>query len=474
MKAVWIAAALCAGVVSSAARADVTGSAGGGAPVPTIQPSLGVNYLIRTNGMFPSENGSPVGSLGEIIQFAGNFAPDGYAAANGQLLPISQNTALFSLLGTTWGGDGRTTFALPDLRGRTTIGMGQGPGLTDRSLGEFVGVENVTLGASNLPPHAHTLPGGGNTSMTGAGVPYTTMQPSAAINYVVPLEGIYPSRTGGGITDSSPVLGFVYATASSYHPNWARAAGQLLPISQNTALFSLLGTTYGGDGVTTFALPDLRGRAPIGAGTGPGLSPQFLGEIGGTEDSTLTVGQMPSHHHSIDPPGFFTGNTGNNQPQPTMQPTLALHPVIALQGIFPSRAGGGGTIDEPLLGQIGLFAGDFAPGGWAFCDGQILPINQNQALFSLLGTTYGGDGRVTFALPDLRGRIAVDYGQGSGLSDVVLGQQWGVESLMLTGSQLAIHAHEYTAVPEPHAATLALGGIGAIFLRRSRRETHRR
>src|SRR6266480_528725 len=105
MKPVCVLAALCAGVLSSAAFADVTGSTGAGAPVPTIQPSLGVNYLIRTGGMFPSENGSPVGSLGEIIQFAGNFVPDGYQAADGHLLPISQNTALFAILGTTWGGN---------------------------------------------------------------------------------------------------------------------------------------------------------------------------------------------------------------------------------------------------------------------------------------------------------------------------------------------------------------------------------
>jgi microcystin-dependent protein len=182
---------------------------------------------------------------------------------------------------------------------------------------------------------------------------------------------------------------------------------------------------------------------------------------------------MPSHHHGIDPPGFFTGDTGNNQPQPTMQPTLALHPVIALQGIFPSRNGGGGTVDEPLLGQIGLFAGNFAPSGWAFCEGQILPINQNQALFSILGTTYGGDGRVNFALPDLRGRIAVDDGQGIGLGDVILGQKWGTESVTLTESQLAPHTHDYTAVPEPAAATLALAGAAALLVRRNRRETHR-
>jgi microcystin-dependent protein len=82
---------------------------------------------------------------------------------------------------------------------------------------------------------------------------------------------------------------------------------------------------------------------------------------------------------------------------------------------------------EPLLGEIRMFAGNFAPRGWAFCDGQMLQISQNSALFSLLGTTYGGDGRTTFALPDLRGRVPVHVGQGRGLAPVMLGQMGGTE-----------------------------------------------
>src|SRR5258706_3247977 len=136
MKRVCILAAACGGILSTSGWADVTGVTGNNAPVPTIQPSLGINYLIRTEGIFPSQNGSPVGTLGEIIQFAGNFVPDGYAAANGQLLPISQNTALFSILGTTWGGDGQTTFALPNLQSRALIGAGQSAGLTNRNVGD--------------------------------------------------------------------------------------------------------------------------------------------------------------------------------------------------------------------------------------------------------------------------------------------------------------------------------------------------
>src|SRR5947207_6909813 len=106
---------------------------------------------------------------------------------------------------------------------------------------------------------------------------------------------------------SEPFLGEIKIISWNFPPKgWTFCSGQLLPINQNQALFSILGTTYGGNGQTTFALPDLRGRAPIGVGAGPGLSSQTLGQIGGTEDSTLTVAQMPAHQHSIDPPGPLT------------------------------------------------------------------------------------------------------------------------------------------------------------------------
>ena len=96
---------------------------------------------------------------------------------------------------------------------------------------------------------------------------------------------------------------------------------------------------------------------------------------------------------------------------------------------------------EPYLGQISMFAGNFAPRGWAYCDGQLLPINSNQALFSILGTTYGGDGRTTFALPDLRGRAPIHAGQGPGLSNYQLGQRSGVEQVTLTQNQMPNHTH---------------------------------
>ncbi len=100
---------------------------------------------------------------------------------------------------------------------------------------------------------------------------------------------------------------------------------------------------------------------------------------------------------------------------------------------------------EPFIGQIQLFGFGWAPTGWALCNGQLLSISANTALFSLLGTTYGGDGRTTFGLPDLRGRVPVGQGQGPGLSSVDLGEQAGVESVTLTVQQLAQHGHGVSA-----------------------------
>jgi microcystin-dependent protein len=166
--------------------------------------------------------------LGEIRIFAGNFAPTGWAICDGSLLPISQNTALFSLLGTMYGGDGRTTFGLPDLRGRVPIGAGQGSGLTNRTQGEMGGEESHVLTVPEIPSHTHNIvadtsvattdrPGSGVPARNAAGIPqygtgqtgvmqagivtltggnnaHNNMQPYTTINYIIALTGVFPSR----------------------------------------------------------------------------------------------------------------------------------------------------------------------------------------------------------------------------------------------------------------------------------------
>ena len=102
-------------------------------------------------------------------------------------------------------------------------------------------------------------------------------------------------------------------------------------------------------------------------------------------------------------------------------------------------------MSEPFVGEIRMFGFGFAPQGWAPCNGQLLPINQNQALFSLLGTTYGGDGEATFALPDLRSRVPVGQGQGPGLSAYAEGQAGGAETVTLTATQMPGHTHPVRA-----------------------------
>ncbi len=166
--------------------------------------------------------------VGEIRMFAGNFAPRSWAFCDGQLLAVSQNDALFSLLGTIYGGDGRTTFGLPDMRGRIPIHAGTGPGLSNRKLGSSGGAENVTLTVAEMPGHRHdykamavagdqSSPGGNvaagrsgdsayvedtpdvamstsGVSNRGGSLSHTNLAPALCVHFIIALFGIYPSR----------------------------------------------------------------------------------------------------------------------------------------------------------------------------------------------------------------------------------------------------------------------------------------
>src|SRR5579884_2122904 len=171
--------------------------------------------------------------VAEIRIFAGNFAPRGWALCNGQLMPISQNTALFSLLGTTYGGDGKSTFALPNLQGSAPMQQGQGPGLSLRDLGETGGEQFLTLLQSEMPAHVHTVmaaTGGGGSSapannawasgakglgdlyspsnsstnvqmsplavsITGGSQPHNNMMPYLCLTFIIALQGVFPPRS---------------------------------------------------------------------------------------------------------------------------------------------------------------------------------------------------------------------------------------------------------------------------------------
>ncbi|MEZ5333120.1 MAG: tail fiber protein [Thermoanaerobaculia bacterium] len=127
-------------------------------------------------------------------------------------------------------------------------------------------------------------------------------------------------------------------------------------------------------------------------------------------------------------------------------------------------------MSEPFVGEIRMFAGNFAPRGWAFCDGQLLAVSQNDALFSLLGTIYGGDGRTTFGLPDLRGRIPLHAGHGPGLSERRLGAKGGAEKVTLTVNQLPSHTHPMKASADaaldipPAGKVLAESTIASMYV----------
>jgi microcystin-dependent protein len=118
-------------------------------------------------------------------------------------------------------------------------------------------------------------------------------------------------------------------------------------------------------------------------------------------------------------------------------------------------------MSQPFVGEIRMFGGNFAPAGWAFCDGALIAISENDTLFNLIGTTYGGDGQSTFALPDLRGRLPIHMGSGAGLTTRVIGEMGGVESVTLTTQQIPIHTHAPLADSNSGNQTSPQNGIWA-------------
>lgn len=269
------------------------------------------------------------------------------------------------------------------------------------------------------------------------------------------------------MTDS--FVGEIRMFAGSNPPQgWEICQGQVVSIAEYEALFDVIGTTYGGDGVTNFGVPDLRGRVPVHQGTNPDTGTNYpMGKTGGAQMVVLDGQSMPAHSHEFqattapgtqanpgnsllansqgpqpfiqeDPSGILDSSSvqpvGGGQAHDNRQPYLAINFMISM---YPNQGAG----VDPFMGEITIFPYNFAPTGWAPCDGQLLTMSQHPELFSLLGKVYGGDGRSTFGLPNLQGSVPLGAGQGPGLDIYYRGQDGGEPFINLSLEQLPWHNH---------------------------------
>jgi len=444
--------------------------------------------------------------IGEIRLFAFDMPVKGWLKCDGTLLPINGNEALFSLIQTTYGGDGFTSFAIPDLQSRVPLSVGEGYG-----LGKYGGEESVTLQVEHLPAHRHTVNsnnGGGKENAGGnlwgnsshnvyAPEPGTiTMNPATvqsygggdghenripfqAINYFIAITGEYPSPDGKFISD--PYLSELRIFSFDFAPmGWVPCNGQLLPINQNQALYSLLGIVYGGNGVSTFGVPDLKARVPMH--TGPTM-PRGMG--GGEAEHTLTLNEMPVHAHtplassdtrnSISPGNNYWANQpagtpygniidngamaetalsieGAGLPHNNMAPYAVLNICMATQGLYPEPQGEVPIpipTSDPYIGEIRMFADNVIPAAWLPCNGQLLSQSANTALYSLIQTNYGGTiASGVFGLPNLQARAAVGAGKPQGLTPYNIGETGGMVTVTLTEKDTPEHTHTPNAVAD--------------------------
>jgi len=301
-----------------------------------------------------------------------------------------------------------------------------------------------------------------------------------------------------------------------YDIGYLTCDGGMLPTEDYSKLFSLIGYTYGGAG-PNFKLPDLRGRIPVHQGSGPGLSNYTLGSASGLEAVNLSLNQIPSHAHlfqgTLDPADTSTpdntrvlgkegseetplygegqkqttqfldmndasvSNSGGSQPHNNMMPFLGLNFIIATDVSYPYVPPQGNEEKSLIIekaanpaggfvGEIRIFAGNFAPMNWAFCDGRILQISQYTRLFSIIGTNFGGDGIVTLGLPDMQRRAPIGVGSGPNLTRRKLSERGGTVAEVLSEWELPTHTHALQGISDvadqsaPEWAYLATGKSG--------------
>lgn len=282
------------------------------------------------------------------------------------------------------------------------------------------------------------------------------------------------------------IVGEVRLFAFAWAPvGWARCDGTLLSIQQYPVLFAALGNQYGGDGTHTFSLPDLRGRTPVHSGVSAEGFNVEPGQSGGQYQVVLTADHIAPHSHPlrayhhhrdqaagcatttgvwqiptsgvgqgtfyIGPAGYIgpasqnllwaqdaVSMAGEGAAHSNMQPSLVINACIAIEA-SPEAAENPGHYQ----GEIRLFATDTLPPGWLPCDGRRLSVEKHDALYSLLGNWFGGDGAHDFALPDLRGRVPVHAGKGPGnMPPLRVGTPLGAETVALTTDQMPAHSHQ--------------------------------
>lgn len=243
-------------------------------PIFNQQYGLGIQYVIQAYGIYPV--GDPtLGTIGMVYPYAAPFrggVPGGFLPADGRLIAINENVELFSVLGFTYGGDGRTTFALPDLRNQLPVGTGVTSSGLNIHTGQQLGYSVLSLNNAEIAPPQ--------------GQPFNTMQPSLGLNYIISTTGGYQNYDY-----ETSMLGQVMLYAGPRIPDgWMLAQGQLLSIADNPNLYSLIGTAFGGDGVNTFAVPDLRGRTAVGTG---GVNNLQIGDVQGSFNEYITAANIP-------------------------------------------------------------------------------------------------------------------------------------------------------------------------------------
>ncbi|ESQ90082.1 hypothetical protein ABAC460_09955 [Asticcacaulis sp. AC460] len=371
-----------ADAATTAAPAEAPAAIVGALTSPSnYQAGLVLNQSVVALGAFSYTNG--MFYIAAVRTFAGNFTMADAYAANGALLTYQQNQILGIMLNNAYGGDWSNNFNLPNLIGRTVTGSDgyYGWQYGSASMGTLYKLDNyVSQGAPRLQADNY--------------------EPSLVMHYGINVAGLDPSQENFPAT--AEVTGAVRPFAGFALPDgWMKCYGQVLNIADYAALYAVLGTRYGGNGVTTFALPDLRGRTVVGAGNGVAV-----GTVMGSSNVVITNANLP------------VAMGGGGEGFDNRQPSLALQYLIAVHGDFPVR--NGVALGEYLaLGEIVAFAGNSVPSGFLPCDGRLLPIAQNTALFSILGTTYGGNGTTNFALPNLVGRNIVGAGTGFNVGQLV-------------------------------------------------------